>query len=47
MFLFIRFSCKKRTYKYYFPKGNLDIQVKKFFFIFVIKQYNVNFWALF
>ncbi|CAL1543678.1 unnamed protein product [Lymnaea stagnalis] len=20
-----RFSCKKRTYKYYFPKGNLDI----------------------
>ncbi|CAG5125894.1 unnamed protein product, partial [Candidula unifasciata] len=21
-----RFSCKKRTYKYYFPKGNLDIQ---------------------
>ncbi|XP_012946059.1 uncharacterized protein LOC101858380 [Aplysia californica] len=21
-----RFSCKKRTYKYYFPKGNLNIQ---------------------
>nr|KAG5692069.1 hypothetical protein BaRGS_021501 [Batillaria attramentaria] len=22
-----RFSCKKRTYKYYFPKGNLDLQL--------------------
>ncbi|KAL8572427.1 hypothetical protein ACOMHN_000574 [Nucella lapillus] len=24
-----RFSCKKRTYKYYFPRGNLDLQLMK------------------
>ena len=22
-----RFSCKQRTYKYFFPKGDLDIEV--------------------
>lgn len=25
-----RFNCKSRTYKYYFPKGKLDIQVSEF-----------------
>ncbi len=26
--IIFRFSCKQRTYKYFFPKANLNIQVR-------------------
>lgn len=28
-FLFIRFDCKLRTYRYFFPRGNMDIDAMK------------------